>query len=347
VSARIIPLPRQVAWTLSSDFKTSLLCWGGFILVLSCYCALYQVVVDGGTPDLSASFRLVLKNWGVWLVTTPLVFAALRRYSTKWHDRAVWLVALVALIVFISAAVPVGIDLLTNARDAASSLMIFLPRYVAVVAVVYLIWHVFLRDRRVPAQAVEAHPPALRQEMPAPQDEWMGESVYAPAGKAVSAPLSRAMSVPLSKALQAPVSKAMSQPVADAVTEPLARPRATPAPAPQLPATLLVNKGADQCLIQINRIECVSAAGNYVEIIERGQRYLMRAPLKQVEDLLPSGEFIRIHRSHLVRLDQIERIKSLPSGNGTVQLRGGQVLPMSKRYKQALQRYRRIEPMSD
>ncbi len=60
---------------------------------------------------------------------------------------------------------------------------------------------------------------------------------------------------------------------------------------PEPPATLLVSKGADQCLIQIGRIECVSAAGNYVEIVERGQRYLMRATLKQVEDLLPAHGF--------------------------------------------------------
>lgn len=349
MSARTIPLPRQVAWPLSSDFKTSLLCWGGFILLLSCYCTLYQVVVDGAAPDLSASFKHVFKNWGVWLVTTPLVFGALRRYSTKWHDRAVGLVAFVTLIVFISAAVPVAIDLLTNARDAASSLMIFLPRYVAVVAVVYLIWHVFLRDRRVPAEAVEANPPALKEAMPAPLGASMStpvsKAISASLGNGLSAPLNRAMSSSLGESMSAPLSKAMSHPLAEAVTEPLAIPRPTPAPQP--PATLLVNKGADQCLIQTNRIECVSAAGNYVEIIERGQRYLMRAPLKQVEDLLPASEFIRIHRSHLVRLDQIERIKSLPSGNGTVQLRGGQVLPMSKRYRQALQRYRRIEPMSD
>jgi two-component system LytT family response regulator len=80
-----------------------------------------------------------------------------------------------------------------------------------------------------------------------------------------------------------------------------------------------------------------------VEIIERGQRYLMRTTLKQVEDLLPAGEFIRIHRSHLVRCDEISRIKSQPSGNGTVQLRGGHILPMSKKHKQALQRFRPTE----
>ncbi|HEY0682937.1 MAG TPA: LytTR family DNA-binding domain-containing protein [Steroidobacter sp.] len=288
MSARISPLPRPMAWPVSSDIKTSLLCWGGFMVLLSCYCALFQIVVERTPADLGGSFSHVFKNWGVWLLTTPVLFAALRKYSTKWHDRAVEFVAFVAIVVFLSTAVPVAVDLLTNARDAASSLMIFLPRYVAAVGIVYLVWHAFLRDRRSSIETVETPPPPMIEATP---DE--------------------------------PV-------VHEAV-------------APEPPATLLVSKGAHQCLIQISRIECVSAAGNYVEIIERGQRYLMRATLKQLEDELPAGEFIRIHRSHLVRRDEIDLIKSQPSGNGTVQLRGGHVLPMSKKHKQALQRFRHAD----
>jgi DNA-binding LytR/AlgR family response regulator len=269
----------MAARPLRSDFKTSLIGWGGFIVLLSCYCMVYEVVIANKAADFGNSFSYVFKNWGVWLVTTPIIFAALRRYSTVWHDRAVELVALVAVVVFVSAAVPVAIDLLTHARDAATSLMIFLPRYVAVVGVVYLVWHVFLRERRAATEAATDSPSTAIEPMPLPEP----------------------------------------------------------------PATLLVSKGADQCLIQIGRIECVSAAGNYVEIVERGQRYLLRATLKQVEDLLPPADFIRIHRSHLVRRDEIERIKSQPSGNGSVQLRGGQLLPMSKKHKQALQRYRPSE----
>jgi DNA-binding LytR/AlgR family response regulator len=281
VSARTIHLPRDLPWSLRTEFKTSLLGWGGFLVLLSCYCMAYQVIVDDVPAHRASAISIahVVKNWGVWLLTTPAIFAALRKYSTKWHDRAVEFVALVALVVFISAAVPISIDLLTSGRDAATSLMIFLPRYVAVVGVVYLVWHAFLRDRRVSTESADVGP----------------------------------------------------------------SPTAEIEPTPEPPATLLVSKGADQCLIQIERIESVSAAGNYVEIVERGQRYLLRATLKQVEDLLPATEFIRIHRCHLVRRDEIERIRNQPSGNGTVQLRGGQTLPMSKKYKQALQRYRPAE----
>lgn len=300
MSASTIHLPRDVARPLSSDFKTSLIGWGGFIVLLSCYCMVYEVVIANRPADLGNSFSHVFKNWGVWLVTTPVIFAALRKYSSKWHDRAVEFVALVAIVVFISAAVPVAIDLLTNARDAATSVMIFLPRYVAVVGIVYLVWHVFLRDRRVMTETVDVAPSPI-SEIDSEQTSAAPEPEATAAGQDARVPGCAG------------------------------------------PATLLVSKGADQCLIQIGRIESVSAAGNYVEIVERGQRYLMRATLKQVEDLLPGTDFIRIHRCHLVRRDEIERIKSQPSGNGIVQLRGGQALPMSKKHKQALQRYRPAE----
>jgi DNA-binding LytR/AlgR family response regulator len=159
--------------------------------------------------------------------------------------------------------------------------MIFLPRYLATMLVVYMIWYTFVR-RHLPAadsRAIDASLPPVRvqenEELPPP-----------------------------------------------AIT------------------TLLVSKGADECLIQLESIESLSAAGNYVEIVANGQCYLLRAPLKQVEDLLPPEKFLRIHRSHIVKREQIARIKTQPSGNGMVQLHSGRALPMSKKHKSELQRFR-------
>jgi hypothetical protein len=115
-------------------------------------------------------------------------------------------------------------------------------------------------------------------------------------------------------------------------------------PAPQLPdvaapSTLLVAKGADQCLIQIDDIQHVTAAGNYVDICARDQRYLLRATLADVQTLLPAAEFVRIHRSHIVRVREIERIRLERSGSGTVHLRGGGTLAISKGYRAQLKRH--------
>lgn len=108
-----------------------------------------------------------------------------------------------------------------------------------------------------------------------------------------------------------------------------------PAPAPA-PKTLLVAKGADQCLIGIDDIQHVTAAGNYVDICARNQRYLLRATLADVQTLLPAAEFVRIHRSHIVRVREIERIRLERSGSGTVHLRGGGTLAISKGYRARL-----------
>jgi DNA-binding LytR/AlgR family response regulator len=110
------------------------------------------------------------------------------------------------------------------------------------------------------------------------------------------------------------------------------------------PATLLVSKGADQCLIGVGDIQYLVAAGNYIEICARGQRYLLRATLTQLEEILPPGRFVRIHRSHIVEVGQIERISTQRSGSGTVHLRCGATLGMSRSYRPQLQQYRPQQP---
>jgi hypothetical protein len=105
------------------------------------------------------------------------------------------------------------------------------------------------------------------------------------------------------------------------------------------PSTLLVARGADQCLIRIDDIQHVTAAGNYVDICARNQRYLLRATLADVQTLLPAAEFVRIHRSHIVRVREIERIRLERSGSGTVHLRGGGTLAISKSYRAQIKRH--------
>ncbi|MET0535383.1 MAG: LytTR family DNA-binding domain-containing protein [Steroidobacter sp.] len=279
MSAHISSLPRPLLPD-PTEIKASLVCWGAYIVLLSCYCTLYQVVVDSAEPDLFSALVHVCRNWGVWLLTTPLVFQAWRKLSRHQREGIASHLRFVAIVLAVSVAVPVTIDLHTQERSMANSLFIFLPRYICTMLVVYMIWHTFVRK----------------------------------------------------------LSMSTDEPAMDATleTSPLqelesSRPALT---------TLLVSKGADECLIQLESIESLSAAGNYVEIAANGQCYLLRAPLKQVEDMLPTEKFLRIHRSHIVKREAITRIKTQPSGNGTVELRTGRALPMSKRHRAELQRFR-------
>lgn len=114
----------------------------------------------------------------------------------------------------------------------------------------------------------------------------------------------------------------------------------------QTPKTLLVTKGRDECLIELDRIDSFSASKNYVDVRCNGDTYLIRSTLKQIEDMLPPGTFIRTHRSHIVRTGAIRRVRMLPSGTGNVTLHDGTTVGLSKKYYRSFEQYRSIAPPS-
>ncbi|MES2675864.1 MAG: LytTR family DNA-binding domain-containing protein [Pseudomonadota bacterium] len=103
---------------------------------------------------------------------------------------------------------------------------------------------------------------------------------------------------------------------------------------------VLVMKGRGECLIEWDSVDFISAAGNYMELTCATEKYLLRASMKQLEDALPVGSFIRIHRSYIVNKTAIDRIIAQPAGNGAIRLHNKHVLPLSKRYKQELNAYK-------
>ncbi len=107
--------------------------------------------------------------------------------------------------------------------------------------------------------------------------------------------------------------------------------------APQI-TTLRVSKGVDECLLEIGQIDCFSAAGNYVDIMAGRDAYLLRATLRQIEESVPASLFVRTHRSHIVRIQAVERIRTSANGGGTVDLKGGQSVKLSKTYHVLLKR---------
>lgn len=104
--------------------------------------------------------------------------------------------------------------------------------------------------------------------------------------------------------------------------------------------SVLVMKGNGERLIRWDSVDFISAAGNYMELTCAAEKYLLRVSMKQLEQELPVGCFIRIHRSHIVNIAAIDRIIAQPAGNGVVALRNAHVLPLSKGYKQALNAYK-------
>jgi len=80
----------------------------------------------------------------------------------------------------------------------------------------------------------------------------------------------------------------------------------------------------------------VSAAGNYVEVHARGKVHLVRDTLTTFIAQLDPSEFLRVHRSHVVRINFITEMRPLFHGDYELVLRDGQTLSLSRRYKALL-----------
>lgn len=86
---------------------------------------------------------------------------------------------------------------------------------------------------------------------------------------------------------------------------------------------LLLKIGYEQVKVLFEEILYLEAAGNYVTFVLTGQRLLSRTTLGKVLELLPVGQFARVHRSYAVATNKIERHQ--------VRIRG-QLVPVGASY---------------
>jgi two-component system, LytTR family, response regulator len=95
---------------------------------------------------------------------------------------------------------------------------------------------------------------------------------------------------------------------------------------------LWIREGDARVRVPVEMIERLEADGDYVKL-HVGQRVrLMRARLGDLADRLDPAQFVRIHRSEIVRHDLIAAIRRQDSGRTFAVLAGGREVPVSRRY---------------
>ena len=111
---------------------------------------------------------------------------------------------------------------------------------------------------------------------------------------------------------------------------------ASPAPAQPEPAPtrylerIAVEMRGQLRIVPIDKISFITASGNYVCLHVEEDELLVREQMRRHEDRLPPDQFFRIHRSTIVRLDEIETLLSKPGGDYAVRLRNGKRLKASR-----------------
>ena len=84
-------------------------------------------------------------------------------------------------------------------------------------------------------------------------------------------------------------------------------------------------------ILALNEIDYLQAEDKYVNVYSQRQCWLLRASLKSLESQLDPQQFLRVHRSIIVRIAAIDKIKRSLTGGGWLSLKSiREPLPVSR-----------------
>lgn len=99
---------------------------------------------------------------------------------------------------------------------------------------------------------------------------------------------------------------------------------------------LAIKDGQQTTLLQMDEIEWIDAAGDYMCVHAGGHTHILRSTMKELVARLPEN-FVRIHRSTIVNLSKVEVVEGLPKGEAQLLIHGGGVLKVSRNFRKEIQ----------
>ena len=96
---------------------------------------------------------------------------------------------------------------------------------------------------------------------------------------------------------------------------------------------LLVKSEGRVTVVQVDDVDWIEAADNYVKVHARNGRYMVRESIKSMESKLNPSEFARVHRSAIVNLARVRAMEPVAAGEYTITLTTGQRVTLSRGYR--------------
>ena len=93
---------------------------------------------------------------------------------------------------------------------------------------------------------------------------------------------------------------------------------------------IVVRKGSAINIIPVEQIRFVEAEDDYVMIHHTDGKALKPQTMKYYEDNLPKKNFVRIHRSFIVKVEEINKLEPYTKDNYVAVLHSGEKLPVSR-----------------
>jgi len=114
-------------------------------------------------------------------------------------------------------------------------------------------------------------------------------------------------------------------------------------PNPELPDQYLTRFVARQAnnkivFIEIKEVEAIVGASDYIEVHHKGAKNLVNFSLNEAETSLDPKQFVRIHRSYIIAIEQIKEIAPYFNGEYYFSLKNGQKYKSGRTYKNQVQK---------
>lgn len=102
---------------------------------------------------------------------------------------------------------------------------------------------------------------------------------------------------------------------------------------------ILVKSSDKNIFVDVSDIRWIECAGNYLKLHLAEKTYMIRSSLKNLKSKLNPLQFVRIHRSWMVNINEVKEIEPWFSGDSKVVLSDGKTLRMSRNYKDNLEKF--------
>jgi two-component system LytT family response regulator len=114
---------------------------------------------------------------------------------------------------------------------------------------------------------------------------------------------------------------------------PDAAPASAAPAAPRYARMLPIRSGRETVRLDVTTIDWIDAAGDYMCLHADGQTHVLRATMKELEEMLDPAVFQRVHRSTIVNLARVKSLRPHLNGECFLKLQSGQEVKLSRSFR--------------
>lgn len=96
---------------------------------------------------------------------------------------------------------------------------------------------------------------------------------------------------------------------------------------------LPIRAGRETIRLDVTTIDWIDAAGDYMCLHADGQTHVLRATMKELEEMLDPRVFQRVHRSTIVNLARVRSLRPHLNGECFLKLQSGQEVKLSRSFR--------------